>query len=169
MRAYRHDYFSSIMQQDMTFFAKVSNSSAALTARLLSNMQQLEALLSRTIGSVLLVLVNVISSCVLSIGIAWKLGLVALFGAFPLIGLAGYLQVKLSSKSQNDNKHHYEEVLRFVSECVACIRTVTSLTMESEVCEKFEAKLRVPLPKASRSKATTMLLFALSQSANLLV
>lgn len=91
VRAYRHEYFSSMMEQDPAFFAAEANSSAALTARLISYTQQLEILLSKTIGSILIVSVNVVSSCVLLIAIAWRLGLVAVFGAFPLICLAGYL------------------------------------------------------------------------------
>lgn len=168
MRTYRYEYFSSMIEQDMLFFAAASNSSAVLTARLLSHTQQLETLLSKTMGSILIVLVNVTSSCLLSIAIAWKLGLVAIFGAFPLISLAGFLQVSLSSKSQSRNTHHYDEVLRFASECVACIRTISSLTMEAEVSSKFELKLKAPISKAYRNTLTTMLLFALSQSANLL-
>ncbi len=168
MRAYRHEYFLSMLEQDMLFFAATSSSSAALTARLLSHTQQLESLVSKTIGSMVLVLVNVISSCVLSIAITWKLALVAIFGVFPLISLAGFLQVNLSSKNHSKNSRHYEEALRFASECVACIRTVSSLTMEAEVCGKFEATLKVLISKGYRNTMLTMLLFALSQSANLL-
>lgn len=168
MRAYRHEYLSSMMAQDMLFFTAASNSSAALTANLLFHTQQLEALFSKTIGSVILVLVNVISSCALSIAITWKLGLVAIFGAFPLISLAGFLHVRVCSQSESRNTHHYEEVIRFAAECITCIRTVSSLAMESEVCEKFEAKLRAPTTRAYHSAAIAMLLFALSQSANLL-
>ncbi|CAD6589118.1 MAG: hypothetical protein ASARMPREDX12_003604 [Alectoria sarmentosa] len=168
MRAYRHEYFSSMMEEDMLFFAAASSSSAALTARLLTHTQQLESLLSETSGSIIIVLVNVISSCLLSIAVAWKLALVAIFGVFPLIGLAGFLQVNLSFKSQRKNALLYEEVLRFASECVACIRTISSLTMEADVCDKFEAKLKAPISKAYHNTITTMLLFALSQSANLL-
>ena len=168
MRYYRHDYFSSMVAQDMLFFAAPSNSSAALTANLLSHTQQLESLFSGTIGSAILVLVNVISACALSIAITWKLGLVAIFGVFPLIGLAGFLQVKVNFLSESRNAHRYEEVMRFAAECITCVRTVSSLAMESEVCEKFEAKLRGPVSRAYRSAATIMLLYALSQSANLL-
>ena len=167
-RHYRHDYFSSMMAQDMLFFAAPSNSSAALTANLLSHTQQLESLFSSTIGSIILVLVNVISSCALSIAITWKLGLVAIFGVFPLIGLAGFLQVRVNFQSVSRNADRYEEVMRFAAECITCIRTVSSLAMESEMCEIFEAKLRAPVSRAYRGAATIMLLFALSQSANLL-
>lgn len=168
MRTYRHEYFLSMLEQDMLFFAATSSSSAALTARLLSHTQQLESLVSKTIGSMIIVLVNVISSWVLSIVIAWKLGLVAIFGAFPLISLAGFLQVNMDAKRYSNNTRHYEELLRFASECVACIRTVSSLTMEIEVCGKFEMKLKVLISKGHRKTILTMLLFALSQSANLL-
>ena len=133
-----------MMEQDPAFFAAEANSSAALTACLISHTQQLETLLSKTIGSILIVSVNVVSSCVLSIAIAWKLGLVAVFGAFPLICLAGYLQVSLSSNRQSWNAHYYDEVLRFASECVAYSRTVSSLAMEVEVRSKFETKLKAP-------------------------
>lgn len=138
MRIYRHEYFSSMIEQDMLFFAAASNSSAALTTSLLSHTQQLEPLLSKIIGSVLIVLVNVISSCALSIAIAWKLRLIAVFGVFPLISLTGFLQVSLSFKSQSRYAHHNDQVLCFASECVACIRTISSLTLEAEISGEFE-------------------------------
>ena len=168
MRDYRSEYFSSLMKQNVSFFAETRNSSAALATQLVTYTQQLETLLSKTIGFVLLVIVNVSSSCVLSIVISWKLGLVAMFGVFPLIMLAGFLQAKSNVKSTDANTRKYDEVIRYASEAVACMRTVSSLAMESEVCDEFEQKMRAPMSKEFHDIIFTMFLFALAQSANLL-
>lgn len=168
MTFYRHDYFLSMMAQDMNFFATASNSAATLTAKLMSHPELLAALLSNQTGSILLVLVNIFSSCALSVAIVWKLGLVAIFAIFPLISLAGYLQVRLSTSSQSRNARYFEEFLRFASECVTCIQTISALTMEDEVREMMAVKLRDPTSRAFRETAISMSLFALSHSAILL-
>ena len=84
----------------------------------------------------------------LSIVIAWRLALVAIFGVSPLISLAGFLQVNLSAKNQSRDIQSYKEVLRSAPECVACVRTLSSLTMGSEVSGRFAVKIKALTYKA---------------------
>jgi ATP-binding cassette subfamily B (MDR/TAP) protein 1 len=165
---YRRGYFAAILAQDATFFTTDDHNPGTLTAQLTSRTQQLENLMSTSLGLILVVFVNLVASCVLSLLESWKLALVAIFGSLPVIILAGYLHVRLESTSQARNESLFHESASFISEVAASIKTISSLAMEATVCQKLEQKLEGPVKKAYRDAVVSMALFAFSQSASLL-
>ncbi|KAK6599982.1 ABC transporter [Botrytis cinerea] len=165
---YRGSYFAEILAQDADFFTMDDHSPGSLTAQLTSRTQQLENLMSTSLGLILVVIVNLVASCVLSLLESWKLALVAIFGSLPVIILAGYLHVRLESTSKVRDQILFHESASFISEVTASIKTIASLTMEKNVCEKLDQKLQGPTNRVYRETFTSMLLFAFSQSASLL-
>ncbi|KAI9643523.1 hypothetical protein NHQ30_008142 [Ciborinia camelliae] len=165
---YRKSYFAAILAQDLSFFTTDNHSSGSLTAQLTSRTQQLENFMSTSLGLILVIFVNLVASCVLSLLESWKLALVAIFGSLPVIILAGYLHVKLESTSQDRNQNLFHGSASFISEVAASIKTIASLTMEAKVCAKLDRELRGPMKKAYRETVVNMILFAFSQSASLL-
>ncbi|KAM3070925.1 hypothetical protein ACMFMG_009836 [Clarireedia jacksonii] len=165
---YRGAYFAAILSKEASFFVEENHSAGSLTAQLTSYTQQLENLMSTSLGLIFVVFVNLVASCILSLLESWKLALVAIFGSLPVIILAGYLHVQLQSSAQARNKNLFLESARYVSEVAGAVKTISSLTMEEDVCKKLEVKLEGLMRKAYREAVVSMALFAFSQSASLL-
>ena len=139
MHTYRTEYFDAMLQQDNTFFD--SQSAGALTARLSTDTTHVQDLMSTSIGLVLVIIVNLVSSSALSLVVAWKLAVVSISSILPLFTLAGYLQVNLAARRAEFTNNLYEETARFASEAVGAIRTVSSLTLEPKLCKNYAERL----------------------------
>jgi ATP-binding cassette, subfamily B (MDR/TAP), member 1 len=166
-RFYRSEYFGAMLRQDIAFYDLEGNSSGALTARLSTDPQRLQDLVSSNIGLILIVIVNLLGSCTLALAVGWKLALVAIFGCLPPLFFAGFMRMRLEMKSQDKNAAMYQESARFASEAVAAIRTVSSLTLESKVLDNYAKRLDHSVKKAYKHIAVTMCLFGLSESLDL--
>src|SRR5204863_4242136 len=90
-RFYRYEYFRSMARQDIVFFDQ--NASGTLAARLSRDPTDLHELISVKLGLIITVFVNLIGSAVVALIVGWKLALVALFGALPVVFTAGYVRL----------------------------------------------------------------------------
>lgn len=167
MRFYRSEYFGAMLSQDIEYFDLPENSSGSLTARLSTDPQALQDLISLNIGLILIVIVNVVSSSILALATGWKVALVTLFGCLPPLFLAGFTRMRMEMQSQDKNAKLYLESARFASEAVGAIRTVSSLTLETKVYDNYAERLRGPVSRSYRHLGISMILFALSDSIDL--
>jgi len=165
---YRAKYFDAMLNQDLSFFSQGSTSAGGLTAKLSSHTGQLQALVSTTLGLLLVIIVDLISSLALALAVGWKLALVALFGSLPPIILAGYLRVNIETKVANISEDLILESARYASEVVDMVKTVTALALEDTVLKRFHERLSQINARSSARAARNMLLFAFAQSARLL-
>ena len=78
---YRWEYFAALLRQDASFFFKQGDSPGSLVAQLTFHTQQLQDLVSNSLGLILVVVVNLVPSCALSLAETWRLGLVAITGS----------------------------------------------------------------------------------------
>lgn len=163
-RFYRSEYFDAMLRQDIAFYDLEGNSSGSLTARLSTDPQRLQDLVSSNFGLILIVLVNLLSCCILALAVGWKLALVAIFGCLPPLFFAGFMRMRLEMQSQDKNAAMYQESARFASEAVGAIRTISSLTLETKVLDSYVKRLDQTLRKAYKHIAVSMLLFGLSES-----
>jgi ATP-binding cassette, subfamily B (MDR/TAP), member 1 len=152
----------------MSFFDKPGNTTGALTSRLASEPQHLQELLSFNIGLILIIIVNLVSSCILAIVTGWKLGLVLALAALPPLVFSGYLRIRLEFKLDDDTAHRFADSAGIASEAVLAIRTVASLALERDVIEKYEDSLSRIAVRSVRSLGWTMFWYALSQSISFL-
>jgi len=166
---YRREMFQQVLQQDMDFFDKPSNSSGALTSKLSALPTQLQELVGANVLAIGTVVVNLISSSVLAIAYGWKLGLVVVLGGLPLLVLAGYFRIRLEEKIEVSNSEAFMESAGLASEVVTNMRTVASLTLEKSIIRQYEAILDRIVKRSIASFMWTMLWFALSQSIEFLV
>lgn len=161
---YRAEMFERVLDQDVEFFDNPENTSGALTSKLTALPTQLQELISANILLIFIVLVNVVSSSVLALAYGWKLSLVVIFGAlFPLL-VAGYLRIRLEVKLETKNSDNFAESAALASEAVSAIRTVASLTLESQILEEYSALLSNVVLRSTKALVWTMLWFSLSQS-----
>ncbi|KAL6231638.1 hypothetical protein BDW75DRAFT_247782 [Aspergillus navahoensis] len=151
---YRSRYFSAMLSQDVSFFETDNQSAGVMTGRLTSDPQHLEDFISICLGYILLVVVNVLGSCLLSIAVGWKLALVAIFGCLPPLFLTG----------QERTSKLYLESARFATEAISAIRTVSSLTLEEKVIRTYEERLSRTSPAFIRVTLASAVLLGLCES-----
>jgi ATP-binding cassette subfamily B (MDR/TAP) protein 1 len=167
-RVHRGAYFTAMIAQDIAFFDIPENSSGSLTARLSSDPQALHDLIQGNLGLIIVVIVNLTSSCILSLVVGWKLALVAIFGCLPPLFLAGFTRMRLELSAQERVSKFFLESTRFASEAVSSIRTVQSLTLEDGVMDRYASRLNGPVRSAYKRTVLIMILFGLSESIDML-
>ena len=167
-RVYRSDYFSSMLRQDISFFDREGNSSGALTSRLSTDPQHLQDTLASSLGFIVILVVSIVGSCGLALALGWKLALVAIFGSLPVLFFAGFMRMRLEIQRQEVNARMYQESIRFASEAIGAIRTVSSLTLEPKVIESYGQKLLLTITRAYKHIAISMALYSLADSCDLI-
>ena len=154
---------------DQDFFDRPENSSGSLTSKLSSVPNALLELLSANLLLIFIVLVNVIASSVLAIAYGWKLGLVVVCGGMPLLIGSGYVKIRLDQKLEAKSAEWFADSAGLATEAVTSIRTVASLTLESQIVKEYSDKLDRIVRTAARSLFFTMIGYALSQSLEFLI
>ena len=166
---YREEMLQRMINLDQDFFDRPENSSGALTSKLSSVPNALLELISANLLLIFIVIINVVSSSTLAIAYGWKLGLVVVFGGMPLLLGCGYVKIRLDQKLENLTGEWFAESAGLATEAVTSIRTVASLTMESEIMSEYTAKLDKIVNTAARSLSYTMIGYALSQALEFLI
>jgi ATP-binding cassette subfamily B (MDR/TAP) protein 1 len=141
----------------------------ALTAKLSSVPNALLELISANLLLIFIVLVNVSASSILAIAYGWKLGLVVVFGGMPLLLACGYAKIRLDQKLETLTGEWFSESAGLATEAVTSIRTVASLTLETEIMKEYTAKMDQIVTTASHSLLYTMVGYALSQALEFLI
>ncbi|TAQ87320.1 hypothetical protein B7494_g4368 [Chlorociboria aeruginascens] len=165
--SYQTDYFNSILQQAPQFFDQEDHSSGTLVASLSLHPDHIHNLFN-VLGFLLVSVVSITSCSILALSIQWRLALVGLFGSLPVIIFAGYLRVRSGAKKSKSLSEPLLNSAQYASEVIGAVRTVAALTMEQEVCQQLDKKMRESLPLFYRNIGLTMPLFAFSESGSFL-
>lgn len=168
IKKYRLELFRLILKQDIAFFDRPRNSTGALASRLSTEPTHLQELLSMNIGLILIIIINLLSSCILAIAYGWKLGLAMSLGAIPPLVFSGYLRIRLEFKLDGDTSKWFADSAGVASEAVLAIRTVASLALEQDIINNFKATLDHIAARSIASLGWTMLWYSLSQSMSFL-
>ncbi|KAG8625732.1 hypothetical protein KVT40_006133 [Elsinoe batatas] len=153
----------------LEFFDLPENNSGALTARLSSVPSALQELMSANLGLMLNVVVNIMASSLVGIAFGWKLGLILVAAGMSIIVGSGYIRIRLDQKLEVSVERQFSESASLAAETVSAIKTISSLTLESVVLEKYNNVLDGIITKVVRNLIPTLIPYALSQSADFLV
>lgn len=167
-KKYRAKYLRAILSQDVSFFDQDGNASGALTALLATDGDDLQAMFGFSIALIMVFSIDILACGILSIAVGWKLGLVGVFGCFPVLFLAGYFRMRLDSSAQDRCTSNFLESARFGTEAIEAIRTISSLNMEDVVIERYGDRLRKAVVTSFRKMTLAMALFSLSDCVDLL-
>ncbi|KAF1832024.1 P-loop containing nucleoside triphosphate hydrolase protein [Decorospora gaudefroyi] len=167
-RKFRREIFDLVLKQDMAFFDDEANASGALVSKLSAYPDNLRELMGFNLMLICINIVNVVSSSILGIAVGWKLGLVVVFGALPLIVYAGYLRIRLEFKLEELTGKRFASSAALASEAVSAIRTVSSLALERNVLARYEERLRGVARDGIKALVWTMFWYALTQSISFL-
>ncbi|EER43482.1 multidrug resistance protein [Histoplasma capsulatum H143] len=147
---FRLEIFETILRQDMEFFDKPENAVGSLTSNLTTKPTQLQELLGFN-PLMIIVIVNLASSCILALIVGWKLGLVTIFGGLPPLLICGYLRIRLEMKFESLTGDRFAKSAALASEAVSSIRTVASLALENYILTKYHGSMNGIVKRSIRN------------------
>ncbi|KAI1333234.1 P-loop containing nucleoside triphosphate hydrolase protein [Xylariaceae sp. FL0255] len=166
---YRQQYFEGIIYQKTTFFDEEDHSTGTLTARVGSDPKQLEELLGINMSLVYTSFFTLTGALAIAFAFGWKLALVALTVTAPLGLFAGYYRFKYELEFEKMNNAVFAESSQFAAESISAFRTVTSLTLEDTITNRYSILLNTHVSTAFRKATWRTLVFAFSDSVSLAV
>ncbi|KAF2715325.1 hypothetical protein K504DRAFT_497197 [Pleomassaria siparia CBS 279.74] len=164
---YREKYFRALITQPMSFFERTTHTPGFLMTSLSSHPTHLQGFVV-LLSSLTVTTVNLSSVAVLGLIVSWRFALVAIFGAVPIISIAGFLRIQSQSRKSKSLSDPLIDSAQYAAEVIGNIRTVSAFAMEAEVCSTMARKMNLSLRPFYRSILVTMPLFAFSHSGNLL-
>ncbi|OCL14368.1 ABC transporter-like protein [Glonium stellatum] len=166
--AYRREYFENVLSKDVAFYDDEDNSVGALSARMANDPTQLQQLLGINMAFVFISIFNVVGCIAISFYFGWKLTLLTVCSSMPVILVAGFFRIRFETQFEKMNWEVFAESSKFATEAIGAIRTVTSLTLENTICERYERLLQNHVKNAFRKARFSTLIFAVSDSIGLL-
>ena len=91
-----------------------------------------------------------------------------MFSAFPVIFLAGFMRFQYELQFEKLNAAVFAESSQFASEAIGAFRTVTALTLEDTITDRYSALLKGHVRDAWKKARLATLIFAASDSVELL-
>ncbi|KAK9860240.1 hypothetical protein MYU51_010653 [Penicillium brevicompactum] len=164
---YRKDYFFNLARQSVSYFDREENASGSLVSRLSTDPRQVQELFGPNGVFPLISLFNVIGCVIISFIFGWKLAAVTFFAAMPFLFLAAFMRIRYEIMFESLNAEVYKDSSRFAAEAIRGFRTVTSLTMEDYIIEKYSNLLQQQRKKALRKAWYATLVFSFSDSVEL--
>ncbi|KAK4502842.1 hypothetical protein PRZ48_006268 [Zasmidium cellare] len=166
---YRREMMEHVLSLDPEFFDRRENSSGSLTSKLSSVPTSLMELISANVALMVIVIVNVLASSILAIAYGWKLGLVVVFGGMPVLLGSGYVRIRMDQKLEEDSGKNFADSAGLATEAVTSIKTISSLTLESQIMKEYAQTMDGIVFKSTRGYLITLIPYALSQSLEFLV
>ncbi|KAI9368084.1 P-loop containing nucleoside triphosphate hydrolase protein [Aspergillus egyptiacus] len=166
---YRSELFRRIIHMDIEFFDQRVNTSGALASNLLTVPNNLQELISINIFILLILFISLVASCCLALGYGWKLSLVMIFAGLPVLIGAAFVQLRLEAKIYDNNEARFSDSASLAVEAVSALRTVSSLTLESDLLSEYAQNLRGILRRSMTNMTLAMTVHALAQSVDFLV
>ena len=165
---YRCEYFNNIISQPISFFDADDHSVGALTARLATDPSKLQEILGTNMAFVLISILNVVGCLVISFYFGWKLTIVTLCSSMPLIVAASFLRIRYEARFERTNNEVFAESAKFATESITAFRTVSALTLEDTIIERYETLLRDHVKSSFGKSSWVTLIFAVADSIALL-
>ncbi|KAL9619667.1 MAG: hypothetical protein Q9204_008281, partial [Flavoplaca sp. TL-2023a] len=167
--SYRSEMFTTFLKQDKEFFDRLENRSGSLVSRLSTLPSQVQDLISANLLLMMIVLVNLAASCALALAYGWKLALVVIGGGLPPLLVSTYIRIRLESRLSEEIDGRFYGSASVATEAVTAIKTVASLTMETEVLGAYSMLLANIAKTSAMSTLHTMFWAALAQSLEFLM
>jgi ABC-type bacteriocin/lantibiotic exporter with double-glycine peptidase domain len=115
----------------------------------------------------LIAVMNLIGCSIMGFIFGWKLTLVTLFVVCPLVITAGFYRVRYELQFEALNQAVFADSSKFAAECIMAFRTVTALTLEDMICDRYDTLLQTHVKEAFHKAKYSTLLFAFSDSITL--
>ncbi|KGO45772.1 ABC transporter, integral membrane type 1 [Penicillium expansum] len=163
----RMDYFYNLLSKPVSYYDREENSSGSLISRLSTDSKQLQEMFGPTGVFPLISIFNIIGCVAISFAFGWKLAAVTFFAAMPFLFLSAFMRIRYEIKFETLNAAVYADSSKFATEAVRAFRTVTALTMEDAILQRYSNLLKDQRQKAIRKAWYATLIFAFSDSVEL--
>lgn len=137
-------------------------------SRLSSDPKKLQELLGMNSAFPLISVFNLVGCIILAFYFGWKLTLVTFFAAMPFILMASFIRVRYEVQFETLDAKVFAGSSQFATEVIGAFRTVSSLVMEDTIINKYEGLLQEQIKKSTRKASYAMLIYAFSDSIELL-
>ena len=140
----------------------------SLTSRMANDPTQLQQLLGINMAIVLISIFNIVGCISMSFYFGWKLTLLTVCSSLPIILVAGFFRIRYETQFEKMNYEVFAKSSKFATESISAFRTVSSLTLEAEICGRYETLLQNHCKKAFRKAKSSTFIFAMSDSISIL-
>nr|CEG05380.1 unnamed protein product [Fusarium clavum] len=164
---YKSQYLGDMLYQKMVFFDQEENSHGTLSSRVSGDAKSLEELLGVNLALMISAMFNVIGCATISLVFGWKLGLICMSVALPVMLAAGCWKFKHEVHFDKMNSAVFMESSQFATEAIEAIRTVSSLTMEDSINGRYRELLNGHVKAANRKAQWTSAIFGFADSVGL--
>lgn len=164
---YRREHFQNILANPVSYFDAEGNASGSLMGRISTDFKLLGELIGINGAFPLISLFNMTGCIIISFYFGWKLTLVTFFAAMPVIIVSAFVRIQFEVKFEEWNADVFSHSSQFATEAIGAFRTVTSLTMEDSITNKYAQLLQDQIRKSTRKALYAALVFALSDSLEL--
>lgn len=137
-------------------------------SRLSGDPKQLQELLGFNSVFPLIAIFNVIGCLTISYYFGWKLTLVTMFAVMPVILGGSFARVRYDFQFEIMNAKVFSDSSQFATEAIGAFRTVSSLTMEDSIVERYRTLLQEQIQLSTKKAAYAMLIYAFTDSVELL-
>ena len=111
---------------------------------------------------------NVAGCIAISFYFSWRLSVVVVFSTTPILLIAGFIRLRYERKFEKMTWQVFSESSKFAIESIGAFRTVSALTMEDNICNRYEQLLCRHVNDAFWSSIGSTAVFAFSDSVALL-
>ncbi|KAM0434503.1 hypothetical protein ACHAPT_003599 [Fusarium lateritium] len=164
---YQQQYFDAVMFQKTSFFDHEDHSHGTMTSRIGQDPKQLEELMGINMASVYVAIFNVLGSIAIAFAFSWRLAIVACCVVLPVMLVSTYWRFKYELDFEKMNNEVFAESSKFASESIGAFRTVTALTLEDSICERYENLLKEHVVSAFKKARWVSIIFGFSDSASM--
>ncbi|CAG7996395.1 unnamed protein product [Penicillium salamii] len=164
---YQAQYFESLIHQPAAYFDDDGHSHGTLVARTRDDPQKLEEMMGMNLAQVFIAVFNIIVGIIISLAYTWKLALVSLCAVALICVLSGYIRFRYEVQFEDMNDAVFEESSQFASEAIGAFRTVTSLTLEDSITDRFRSLCQGHVVSAYKKARWVSVILGFSESTNL--
>lgn len=161
----RQQCFHKMLHLDVSAFFTLDSSSCS--GILANSAVHLQGMSGVTLGTIIVIVTRLIAGFTIAMVGGWKLGVVCAFTIPVQIG-CGIFRLKCQALLEAHSKKAYESSAAYACEYSAAIRTVAALTLEEKIQKDYQGILDQQRRKSLISISQSSLLYAASQSFNLL-
>jgi ATP-binding cassette subfamily B (MDR/TAP) protein 1 len=147
--------------QDMAWFSAPGRSLHELVARINSDSSNLAALSGVVTGTLFGIATSMIGGLTLALVVAWRIAVV-LMTCVPVLVTAGYLRLRILTKSEQHHRSAYNEAASIAAESCRNMRTISILGLESNVQQRYQKALEGPYKSGLRFTFASNALLAFS-------
>ncbi|EXJ60037.1 hypothetical protein A1O7_04186 [Cladophialophora yegresii CBS 114405] len=167
MAVYQREHFQNLLRFPVSYFDAKENATGSLMARLASDFKILGELIGINGVFPLIALFNLTGCIIIGFVFGWKLTLVIFCSAMPVMLVSSFIRIKYELQFVEWNSNVFAQSSQFATEAVGAFRTVTSLTMEEFILNKYSTLLQRQIRDATRQGTHACLIFALCDTVDL--